>query len=132
MLQQWLALTLAMTVAVVAIILVTLATQLRAGSGFTGVGLVSLMSLGEYLSSIITSWTQMETSLGAVSRLKGFSDTLQSEHRPEETEEPGEEWPQKGAIHIDGVSASYRYAPRRYSLKRLIFAFTFERCLVLR
>src|SRR4051812_28498827 len=108
MIQQWLTLTLNLTVAVVAVILVTLATQLRMSSGFTGVGLVSLMSFGEMLSSIVRSWTQLETSIGAVSRLKSFIETLKSENLLEETEMPPEEWPQKGAIEINGVSASYR------------------------
>ncbi len=107
LIQQWLTLVLNLVVAKVAIMLVTLATQLRAGSGFTGVGLVSLMSLRDMLSSIVRSWTQLETSIGAVSGLKSFSDTVESENLPCQVEMPPQEWPRYGRIEIDGVSARY-------------------------
>lgn len=93
MLQQWLALTLNMTVAALAILFVSLVTQLRAWSGFAGVGLVSLMSFGEMLSSTIKSWTHLETSLGAISRLNSFRESVKSENMSGETEEPDECWP---------------------------------------
>ena len=70
-------------------------------------GLVSLMSFGEILSSIVRSWTQLETSIGAVSRLKSFSDTVESENLPCQVEMPSEEWPRYGKIEIDGVFARY-------------------------
>ena len=107
MIQQWLTLVLNLVIAVLAIILVTLVTRLRASSSFTGVGLVSLMSFGEMLSSVVRSWTQLETSIGAVSRLKSFSENVESENLPGEVEVPTEEWPQYGRIEIDRVSARY-------------------------
>jgi ATP-binding cassette, subfamily C (CFTR/MRP), member 1 len=109
MVQQWLTLMLNLTVTVVAVVLVTLATQLRTIPGFTGVGLLSLMSFGEMLSSIIRCWTQLETSIGAVSRLKRFDEIVKSENLLGETEMHSETWPQMGNIEIDGVSASYAY-----------------------
>ena len=59
------------------------------------------------LSSMIRSWTQLETSIGAVSRLKSFSDTVESENLPCHVEMPPEEWPWYGNIEIDGVFARY-------------------------
>ncbi|KAF2429831.1 ABC transporter [Tothia fuscella] len=107
MIQQWLMMVLNFVVAAVATILVALATQLRANSGFTGVGLISLMTFSEMLTSIILNWTQLETSISAVSRLKSFSKTVKDENREEEVVRPREWWPETGRIEIEGVSAAY-------------------------
>jgi len=109
MIQQWLTLVLNMTVAVLAIVLIALATQLRTSSGFTGVGLVTLMSFGQMLANLVQCWTQLETSTGALSRLKSFGEMVNSENLDGECEMPGEEWPQKGEIEISGVSAAYEF-----------------------
>lgn len=72
------------------------------------------MSFGEMLSSLVRSWTQFETSIGAVSRLKSFSDTVESENLPGEVEMPSEEWPRYGRIKVDGVSAGYGGKPEAH------------------
>jgi ATP-binding cassette subfamily C (CFTR/MRP) protein 1 len=108
MIQQWLMMVLNLVVVAMSAILVTLATQLRTSSGFTGAGLISLMSFSEMLAAIVFSWTQMETSIGAVSRLKSFSETVKDENLEGETERPDEFWPRRGAIEIENVSATYR------------------------
>lgn len=115
MIQQWLTLVLNLVIAILATVLVTLITRLRANSSFTGVGLVSLLTFGEMLSSVVRSWTQLETSIGAVSRLKSFSENVESENLPEEVEMPAEEWPQYGRIEIDGVSARYGGKPEAHA-----------------
>jgi ATP-binding cassette subfamily C (CFTR/MRP) protein 1 len=108
MIQQWLTVTVNCMVAVIATILVCLATKLRASSGLTSVGLISLMSFSDMLASIVRQWTQLETSLGAVSRLKNFSEMAQSENLPGEKNVPPEVWPSKGAIEMRDVSATYK------------------------
>ncbi|KAJ0296990.1 hypothetical protein COL516b_011051 [Colletotrichum fioriniae] len=105
--QRWLQLALKLLVAALATIVVTLATQLRASSGFTGASLVTLMSFGDTLTTIVQSYTMLETSIGAVARLKTFSDTVTPETGPDEDVIPKESWPEKGAIEIKAVSASY-------------------------
>jgi ATP-binding cassette, subfamily C (CFTR/MRP), member 1 len=107
MIQQWLVLTLQILVAVIAIILTTLATQLRTNSGFTGASLVTLMSFGESMSVMIRVYTSLETSIGAVSRLKTFSERVNPEDLSGEDISPPEEWPQNGHIEIKSISASY-------------------------
>ena len=107
MIQRWLAFTLQLVVAVLGLIVVTLATQLRANTAFAGASLVTLMSFGETLSYIIRFYTMLETSIGAVSRLKAFSEDVKSENREGEDLVPPKEWPLRGAIEINGVSASY-------------------------
>lgn len=109
MIQRWLAFTLQLIVVVVAVVVVILATQLRSNTAFTGASLVVLMSFGEVLTMIIRFYTLLETSIGAISRLKSFSETVKPENRDGEDLVPPKEWPLTGAIAIHGVSASYRY-----------------------
>ncbi|AEO66964.1 uncharacterized protein THITE_2115585 [Thermothielavioides terrestris NRRL 8126] len=107
MIQEWLNLVLDLVVMVMAALLTTLAVQLHSSSAFVGASLFSLISFGENLSGIVTSYTRLETSIGAVARLKTFTDTVQPEDRPEEDIVPPEEWPQRGLIELRGVSARY-------------------------
>ncbi|KAH9885545.1 P-loop containing nucleoside triphosphate hydrolase protein [Xylariomycetidae sp. FL2044] len=107
MIQRWLGLTLQLVVAALAFVVVTLATQVGSSVGVTGASLVTLMSFGEALSIIVTMYTLLETSIGAVSRLKSFGDNVKSESLEGETVKPPPEWPTRGHIAINGVSASY-------------------------
>jgi ATP-binding cassette subfamily C (CFTR/MRP) protein 1 len=107
MIQRWLLLTLNLVVMCFAVIIVVLATQLRASSqGFVGATLVTLMSFGLTLSNIVRYWTSTETAIGAVARLKSFEQT-ESESLPNNNLKPANNWPQKGAIQISNVSAHY-------------------------
>jgi ATP-binding cassette subfamily C (CFTR/MRP) protein 1 len=108
MIQQCLMLVLNLLVAVLAVGLVSLATQLDTAAGFTGASLVSLMGFSNNATALIFCYTALETSIGAVSRLKTFSDKVQSEHQPGEDFEPPVEWPQRGAMVLKNVSASHR------------------------
>lgn len=107
MIQQWLNLVLNLVVAVIAAVLTTLAVQLHSNSGFTGASLVTLMSFGDNLSGIVIYFTRLETSIGALARLKTFNDTVKPEDKNEEDLVPPKDWPQKGVIDMKAVSASY-------------------------
>ncbi|KAH7411054.1 P-loop containing nucleoside triphosphate hydrolase protein [Cadophora sp. MPI-SDFR-AT-0126] len=107
MIQRWLGFTLQLVVAGLALVFVTLATQLRSNTAFTGASLITLMSFGDQLSHLVESYTMLETSIGAVSRLKTFSDKVVSENLEQENVVPPRAWPLKGSIEINGVSASY-------------------------
>lgn len=107
MIQQWLNLVLNLVVMVMAAILTTMAVKLHSNSGFTGAALVSLMTFGEKLSGIVIFYTRLETSIGAVARLKSFQDKVLPEHREGEHLRPPVEWPPHGAIELRGVLASY-------------------------
>jgi len=109
MVQRWLLFVLQCIVACLAIMVVTLATQVPSNtSGFTGASLVALMTFGDILNFIIRWWTQLETSIGAVTRLKALTDKVPSEGCDDQTEPTPPEWPGKGNIEIQGVSASYQ------------------------
>ncbi|KAK5989809.1 ABC transporter FGM5 [Cladobotryum mycophilum] len=110
MIQHWLTLVLQLVVAVIATLVVVLTTQIRliTGTGFIGASLVTLMSFGDTVTLVIRMYTMLETSLGAVSRLKSFSDDILPENSSDKnTFEPPQSWPPSGAIEIKEVSASY-------------------------
>ncbi|KAI0129679.1 hypothetical protein BJ170DRAFT_731257 [Xylariales sp. AK1849] len=82
----------------IALVLVALAVKLRSSSGFTGASLVTLMSFGDSLCSIVLFMTRFETSIGAISRLRASNETVKPEDKTEEEIIPAEEWPQKGLL----------------------------------
>lgn len=55
---------------------------------------------------VITMYTLLETSIGAVARLKSFSENVKPEGDDSETLVPPPFWPQ-GGIKLDNVSATY-------------------------
>ncbi|KAK3386815.1 ABC transporter [Podospora didyma] len=108
MVQRWLLFVLQCIVAVIAVFVVTLATQTRSETtGFTGASLVALMTFGEILNFIIRWWTQLETSIGAVTRLKSLGDKVPLEGSRDEAGPVPDEWPAYGRVEIRNVSASY-------------------------
>ncbi|KAK4246736.1 canalicular multispecific organic anion transporter 1 [Corynascus novoguineensis] len=119
MIQRWLALALQLVVAALAICVVALAIQLRSNTAFTGASLVVLMSFGEKLANIIRFYTMLETSIGAVSRLKAFSENVKPESKEGEDLVPPKEWPLHGGIEINSVSASYGNSDEEDGVKDL-------------
>lgn len=109
MIQQWLTLMLDTVVMVLAVIITTLAVRVHANSGFTGASLVTLMSFGKILSGVVMFYTKLETSIGAIARLKIFNDTVMPEDKEQEDTIPVKGWPRHGVIELNGVSASYKY-----------------------
>ena len=107
MTQQWLNLVLDLVVMAMAAVLTTLAVRLHSNSGFTGASMVTLMTFGENLSEIVISYTRLETSIGAIARLKTFNETVKPEDRDEEDIIPPQQWPHSGVVELKGVSASY-------------------------
>lgn len=109
MVQRWLVLILDLTTAGLALLVVGFAVYMRGSVsvGLTGVSLVQLISLSETLNLLMQFWTSMETSLGAVARIKQFAEETGEEYLPGEDEEPAPTWPQKGHIVVENVCASY-------------------------
>ncbi|KAK7416712.1 hypothetical protein QQX98_005038 [Neonectria punicea] len=107
MIQRWLQLVLRLIVMLLATIIVTLATQLRTDSGFTGATLLTLMTFGDMLATIVQSYTTLETSIGAVARLKTFGSSTEPESQPDVDVMLDDKWPQRGQIEIKDVSVSY-------------------------
>lgn len=107
--QRWLALVLDMIVAVLATILMVLVVKLRAGFSpqFVALALLNVTSFSQFLAYVIQSWTLLETSLGAVARVREFCEATENENRPAETELAPERWPASGHVALENVTASY-------------------------
>jgi len=107
--QRWLALVIDLTVAGMAVILVALIIQFRKGAdaGFVGVALVNIMSFSMTLAALVQHWTAVETSLGAISRIKSFAENTPTENNAQETSKVPSDWPAQGSVVVSNVSAAY-------------------------
>ncbi len=105
--QRWLTLNLNLIVAALATLLVGIAVGLRdkINPGLLGVALTSVMGIGMTLSMLIQSWTQLETSLGAITRINQFE--RDTPHEKDGPDMPPDSWPAQGAIEIKGLYAKY-------------------------
>ncbi|KAK1985875.1 ABC transporter [Colletotrichum cereale] len=112
-LQKWLLLVLELTVAALAVLLVGTAVALRdaVDPGLLGVALVSVMGFGQLLTGLLGNWAMLDTSLGAVARIREFETETPSEEGEEEgggnASVAAGEWPLKGQIDFANVSAAY-------------------------
>jgi ABC-type multidrug transport system fused ATPase/permease subunit len=66
------------------------------------------MGFGQNITYLVVTYTKLETSLGAIARLKKFTEKVEREDKEEETLEPSQTWPGRGIIDLRNVSASYR------------------------
>ena len=107
--QRWLALILDLMVGILAVLLMNIIVKLRheISAGYVDLALLSVMTFNESLAQIIKCWTALETSIGAIARLKSFVETTATENLPTETQPVPSNWPTHGAIEFRNVSASY-------------------------
>lgn len=107
--QRWLALILDLMVGVLAVVLMSIIVKLRneISAGYVGLALLNVMTFNESLAYIIKCWTTLETSIGAISRLKTFVEHTATENLPPEIQSVPENWPTHGAVEFRNVSASY-------------------------
>jgi ABC-type multidrug transport system fused ATPase/permease subunit len=110
--QQWFTLVLSLVIAGLAITVLSLAVAFKASTtgGQIGLALTVILSISSILTSLMESWTSLETSLGAISRIKTLEENLLPEDKEGEGFEPSLEWPNKGAIEFHDVVAAYKYA----------------------
>lgn len=108
--QQCLGFFLDLLVAVLAVILVATVVFLRDkfNPGDVGVALVMVMTFNSSLMQLIKFWTMMETSIGAVARVKNYVATAE----PEETVSSQQaqlpvSWPTNGSIQILDLVAAH-------------------------
>ncbi|KAJ5543476.1 Cyclic peptide transporter [Penicillium sp. DV-2018c] len=108
-LQRWLNLVLDLLVAAVAVLVVSIATTIARNShtGFLGVALFNIVNFSSSLQQLITTWTSLETSLGALSRIKSFVEDTPRENINKESENPSDDCPKKGGISFVGVSGNH-------------------------
>lgn len=109
--QRWLNLVLQLIIGAMAVLVVGLAVGLRntTNAGNLGIALTTILSFNTNIQFLLTWWTTLQTSLGAISRTKNFSEQTPTEDKLEETFVPNKYWPSKGGIEFQAVSASYGY-----------------------
>jgi ABC-type multidrug transport system fused ATPase/permease subunit len=109
--QRWLSLVLNLIVAALTVFIVGAAIALRrhVDPGLLGIALVMMIDLGQILSELIQNWTLLETSLGAIARIKDFAEDTPSEERnpTAQAQEPPPEWPRHGEIAFVDTSIAY-------------------------
>lgn len=117
MIQRWLTFVLDMIVAVLAVLIAAIAVIQRSDSGFAGVALTQVLLINLTLRSIIVSWTEVETCIGSVSRVRKFHEATDSEHKPQENKEPPSDWPQHGKLEFNTMTATYESSPDKPALR---------------
>ncbi|KAF1934459.1 P-loop containing nucleoside triphosphate hydrolase protein [Didymella exigua CBS 183.55] len=106
--QNWLSLVLDLMVAGIVSILVGLALLFRAkiDPGFVALALVGVMDLGFGIRILVLAWTEVETAMSAVTRIRLFlENTSQEPISYSDFSDPL--WPSEGAVHFRNVSSSY-------------------------
>ena len=107
--QRWLQLVLDLFVAGVAVMVAILTVELRGimSGADVGIALLNIILFGQTLKLLFQFWTMMETHIGAITRIKNFSENTSPEDQPGEKSSPPIDWPSSGAIEFRSVSASY-------------------------
>lgn len=116
-LQRWLNVVMDLTVLGIAMFVISLAVCFKGTTtgGQVGIALNVVLQASMYLLRLIEHWTTMETSLGAISRLRAFENDVRPEDKPGENLEPPAAWPDRGAIYFDKMSVGYN--PTTLALK---------------
>ncbi|GKZ22049.1 hypothetical protein AbraCBS73388_007986 [Aspergillus brasiliensis] len=107
-LQSWLKVVLDCIMTVIAIGLITLTVACRNSTGADiGLALNLMIGANTTLLKLVQNWTSLETSLGAVSRLKSVQECVLSEDDARGAIEPGPRWPSGGNLNVEDVTVSY-------------------------
>lgn len=78
-----------------------------------GVALNVIFVTTSTLVGLVSSWTSIETSLGAVARLKEVEENTAQEDQPWEKVVPEGNWPARGNLTLEDFAAGYRYVSTR-------------------
>ncbi|KAI1736568.1 putative ATP-binding cassette transporter [Xylaria scruposa] len=107
--QAWLRLVLAFLVAGLSVVVVgvAVATRHSTSGGAIGVAFLNLVTLGSGLTNLISSWTSLEISLGAIARIEGFERDTPAETKIASPVDVFPNWPEKGELKLESLHASY-------------------------
>jgi ATP-binding cassette subfamily C (CFTR/MRP) protein 1 len=108
--QRWLTLVLDFVVAAVATILIVLVVALRGqlSAGYVGVALLNVVLFSQSIKLLITFWTQLETHIGSVARIKNFTTDPAAEDKDTEDHIPPATWASQGKIEFNDITAFHR------------------------
>lgn len=107
--QCWLSVVLDLVMAFLAVLLAVIAVKTRGttDAASIGVALTNVITFSQVLMNLVTSWTQMETSLAAIARIKSFADETKLEETASEFTQLSPSWPPIGHIEIKNLTAKY-------------------------
>ncbi|KAJ5950082.1 hypothetical protein N7454_001666 [Penicillium verhagenii] len=107
--QRWLNLLLDLIVAAIAVMVIAIALSLRGNSSFglLGIALFNIVNFSSTLQSLISSWTGLETSIGAVSRIRSYVREAKTEDLDTEVQSVPSSWPLQGEVEFINMTASY-------------------------
>ncbi|RDW68609.1 hypothetical protein BP5796_09266 [Coleophoma crateriformis] len=112
--QRWLNFVLDIIVAMLAVIVVAVAVNLpqTTSPGAIGVSMVNVLNFSQSLAFLITTWTALETSLGAIARIKNFEANVASEDIGIGKTPPPKDWPRSGALELQDAHAAFSTSSR--------------------
>ncbi|KAM0743621.1 hypothetical protein ACQRIT_001880 [Beauveria bassiana] len=107
--QRWPDLVLDLIVPGLAICIIGLGVVLKGTTtgGQIGLALNVVLQANRYILRLVSAWTRIETSLRAISRVRGFEQSVLPEEEPGQYPQPPTGWPARGAVDFVNVSASY-------------------------
>jgi ABC-type multidrug transport system fused ATPase/permease subunit len=92
---------------VVVLIAFTVSYRNTTAGADLGLALNLIIVANSTLLKLVQSWTSLETSLGAIARLKNIQDCLPTEASSEHTLDPGLRWPSFGNLQVNDISVGY-------------------------
>lgn len=107
--QNWLEMAMNLFVSGACILLVTICVLAPSSTteGGVALALTNVTLLGNSLAWFIQSYTQTETALGSVERVRSFEQQTPKETPPVNPRDVPDVWPSKGALSFKSVVASY-------------------------
>jgi ATP-binding cassette subfamily C (CFTR/MRP) protein 1 len=80
----------------------------RLSAGYVGVALLNVVLFSQSIKLLISFWTQLETHIGSVARIKNFTADAVAEDSEGEDHIPPASWPSAGKIEFRGIEACHR------------------------
>jgi ABC-type multidrug transport system fused ATPase/permease subunit len=107
--QHWLGFVLDLLVAVIAVVLVAIVVTWKGkfSTGNVGVSLVMIMTFSSVLTRLIKTWTMMESSIGAVARIKEFVAVTEAEDKGGRKAQVAQDWPKHGNVEFRNLVAAH-------------------------
>jgi ABC-type multidrug transport system fused ATPase/permease subunit len=72
-----------------------------------GIALFNIVNFSGTLKMLVRAYTGLETSIGAIARIRSFVRNAKTEDLDSEVEIPPSLWPLRGDVEISNLSASY-------------------------
>lgn len=135
--QRWLSVVLDLVIAGISVVVVAIALSMKGSPSLNllGIALFNIVGFSGTLQTLVIEWIDLETSIGAVSRIRSYVQEAKTEDLDTEIEVVPTFWPDKGNVQISGVSASYEYVSRSsrmihffLTISQFIFRASSSRC----